>query len=71
MILFERQLPSGSDEEKILGIYSTEKKAEEALARFKLKPAFKGFPDGFDMGPFTLDETYWQEGFIDIRHEDM
>jgi len=71
IISFDRQLPSGEDDERLLGVYSTQEKGEAALARFKAQPEFRDFPDNLELGPFTLDQTHWEEGFVDVPYKEM
>lgn len=53
------------EETKVIGIYSSEKKADEAKARFKVKEGFKRFPEEcFFMDEYQLDQDHWEEGFI-------
>jgi hypothetical protein len=56
----------GKDDEdvKVLGIYTTEKKAKLAIRRFKKLLGFKRYPDGFYVDSYKLDEATWSEGFI-------
>ncbi|MEU4426794.1 hypothetical protein AB0F81_39750 [Actinoplanes sp. NPDC024001] len=51
------------DDLKILGVYSTEQKAEERLVRARELPGFRDEPDCFLIAPYTLDEDRWTEGF--------
>lgn len=66
IIYFDHQLPSGEDDERLLGVYSTEQKAEAALARFKAHSEFRDHPECLECGPFTLDDTSFKEGFISV-----
>jgi len=66
IVSFDRQLPSGEDDERLLGVYSTEQKAQAALARFKAQPEFRDHSECLAAEPFTLDETSFKEGFISV-----
>jgi hypothetical protein len=68
-------LPSGQDDVKIIGIYSTRIKAEQAVARLAKVPGFQDYPqlldpsvdplsDGFFIDEFLLDTDRWREGYV-------
>jgi hypothetical protein len=52
------------DEEKFIGIYSTEEKAKTALEQLRTQPGFGDDPDGFYIHPQRVDGTGWDEGFV-------
>jgi hypothetical protein len=52
------------DDVKLLGVYSTEQKARESLARARELPGFRDEPDCFLIDPYTLDKDDWAEGFV-------
>ena len=54
------------DEIKNLGIYSTRRKAEEAIDRYKILEGFNKYPiDCFFINECELDkDAWWTEGFI-------
>lgn len=54
------------DHDKLLGVYSTKEKAEEALAVLRDKPGFRDDPDGFEILDGPIDETCWLEGFASL-----
>jgi hypothetical protein len=47
----------------LIGVYSLQSKAEEALTRAKNLPGFKDYPDGFVIDGYVLDEDHWTSGF--------
>jgi hypothetical protein len=49
---------------KVLGIYSTQKKAEAAIEQLKQLPGFNRFPDSFQISEYDLDKLQWSEGFV-------
>lgn len=59
-----RTRPDGEDDEKLIGIYTTEEKAKAAIERVKGAPGFRDYPDGFEIFEHRLDEDGWVEGFI-------
>lgn len=56
----------GQDHDKLLGIYSSREKAEQALAGLRVKPGFRDYPDGFELYEAALDETCFTEGFVSL-----
>jgi hypothetical protein len=55
--------PDDDEDEKVIGIYSTEQLAERALERVKDKPGFR-LPIGrFVICPCILDFDFWADGF--------
>jgi hypothetical protein len=54
------------DEEKFIGIYSTEEKAKAAIARLRTLPGFRDYPDGFEIHRQRVDATGWNEGFTRV-----
>ena len=52
------------DDEKLIGVYSTEEKAQEARERAKQQPGFRDFPEEFFIDPYSLDGDHWREGFV-------
>jgi hypothetical protein len=55
------------DDEKLIGAYSSEEKAEEAKLRAMKKPGFQDAPDGFEISPYEVDQDHWLEGFVTAR----
>ncbi|MDI6102595.1 hypothetical protein QLQ12_28635 [Actinoplanes sp. NEAU-A12] len=54
------------DDLKILGAYSTERKAEERIARARLLPGFRDEPDCFLIDQYTVDADRWTDGFVTV-----
>ena len=55
------------DDEKLIGVYSTEEKAKDAIERLKEKPGFRDYPDGFEICDDVVDRDSWTEGFISVE----
>lgn len=56
----------GRDYDKLLGIYSTAEKAEQALTQLRDKPGFRDHPDKFEIDDGTMNSTSWTDGFITV-----
>ena len=54
----------GEEEVKIIGIYSTQEKAEQAVERLRLQPGFRDMPESFCIDKYAVDEDNWAEGYI-------
>jgi hypothetical protein len=65
----DEDLPGGEDV-KLLGIYSSYSKAEEALNASLILPGFKDCPEGFLIASNKLDKREWTEGYVTERYED-
>ena len=61
------EYPSGRDEEKFIGAYSSESAAKRTVKRLRGKPGFRKYPRGFVISETTLDPDGWTEGFVTIR----
>lgn len=70
-----REMPSGEDAVKFIGVYRTEVSARAAAHRLKAQPGFCRFPklfdklsddygDGFHIDEYELDKDHWIEGFF-------
>ncbi|MDB4873184.1 MAG: hypothetical protein JWL97_4188 [Gemmatimonadales bacterium] len=57
------------DDAKILGIYSSQAKAEERIVRARLLDGFRDEPDCFQITEYKLDHDEWREGYVTEYHE--
>ncbi|MEV4753876.1 hypothetical protein AB0J86_01985 [Micromonospora sp. NPDC049559] len=58
------------DDLKILGVYSSERRAEERIREARLLPGFREEPDCFMINRYELDEDLWTEGFVSVPRGD-
>lgn len=54
-------------ETKILGIYSSEQVATDAISRYRKLDGFKLHPDDFYIDKYEVDKDGWTEGFISFN----
>ena len=55
-------LDDGRDDEKLIGVYSTEELARRAIERRRDQPGFRDCPEGFQMDQYTAnDDSGWPE----------
>lgn len=52
------------DDAKLIGIYRSENKANDAIKRLADQPGFCDHPDGFQTDRYELDRDHWSEGFV-------
>jgi hypothetical protein len=58
-----REHDDRSEDVKLIGVYSSDAKAQAAIARLRSQPGFSDFPDGFHVDRYVVDEDHWREGF--------
>ncbi|MBF9128697.1 hypothetical protein I0C86_06795 [Plantactinospora sp. S1510] len=56
------------DDLKMLGVYSSEQRAEKRIQRARLLPGFRDEPDCFMVDRHQLDEDEWTDGFVSVPH---
>ncbi|GAA4572121.1 hypothetical protein GCM10023176_34360 [Micromonospora coerulea] len=59
------------DDLKILGLYSSEARAEDRIERARKLPGFRAEPDCFYISHYTVDQDEWNDGFVSIRRDDQ
>ena len=59
-----RQLADGHEDVKLIGVYTSPARAQEAIERTRLLEGFRDYPGGFTVDQYPLDHTHWQEGFV-------
>lgn len=64
----DEDLPGGEDV-KLLGVYSSYLKAEEALNASLTQPGFRDQPAGLEIATYELDRREWTEGYSTVREE--
>jgi hypothetical protein len=71
------ELPSGEEDTKLVGIYSSRANALAAVDRLKSQPGFQQHSDvidpstspqtqGFYIGEYVVDQDYWSEGYVTV-----
>ena len=59
-----REQTDGTDEVKLIGVYSSEQLGRAAIAALAPLPGFREHPAGFELSSYELDATHWAEGFV-------
>jgi len=52
-----------NEDVKLIGAFSSEKKALEVMHEYKKLPGFKEIQEGFSIDRYKLDEAWWSDGF--------
>jgi hypothetical protein len=60
------EFDDGHEDIKIIGVYSTEEKASEALEARKNLPGFRDNIAGFSIDEYTINRSGWGEGFTTL-----
>ena len=55
----------GDENAKLLGVYSSEERAQERIARCASTPGFQDDRDGFTIGEYEIDKDEWTSGFAE------
>lgn len=58
------QITSDQEDVKLMGIYSSRERAEEAQSRMIKLPGFSDAPDGFHIDEYEVDVDHWTEGYV-------
>ena len=58
------EMESGEEDIKLIGIYSSEELAKQAIARLSSQPGFRKYIEDFHVNCYELDKDHWTEGFI-------
>jgi hypothetical protein len=53
-----------SEDTKLIGVYSSESQADDAVARARQKPGFRDLPEGFCIAKYVLDKDEWTDGYV-------
>jgi hypothetical protein len=64
VVQHSRSVGEEDQDTKLIGVYTSEQRAQEAAARARILPGFRDTPDAFFIDRYILDEDYWAEGFM-------
>lgn len=68
LLQHEHQLDVASTDVKVIGVYSSESLANEAVARLSSRAGFSENPEGFSVSRYELNKDHWIEGFVTERY---
>ena len=61
------ELNEGENETKIIGVFSSLKKAQLIINKYRTIKGFKRYQNEFHVDKYRLNENWWKDGFITIR----
>jgi hypothetical protein len=66
MLSHVHEFEDGHEDLKIIGFYSSQLKAEEALAKVRDQSGFKTLPESFSIDEWRVDPEHpgWSEGYV-------
>ncbi|WP_432730145.1 DUF7336 domain-containing protein [Variovorax sp. W6] len=64
------RLSDGREDVKLLGVFSSEERAAQAVDCARNMPGFAEAPDGFSIDKYQVDKRTWTEGFVPWTHLD-
>jgi hypothetical protein len=56
----------GEEDVKMIGVYSSQSVAQEAVTRLSIQPGFCDLPQGFCIDRYSVDQDHWAEGYITL-----
>ena len=59
-------LGAESEDVKLIGVYSSESRAQAAIARLSVRPGFDQSNGQFELNAHLVDEDNWTEGFVTL-----
>ena len=63
-----REDEDGYDNDKLIGVYSSQERAERVIESYKGLPGFAEHPEGFSTSAYEIDKDHWTEGFVDLSN---
>lgn len=57
------EIETGCDETKILGIFSSQQMAEEAVEVYRQLPGFRDRKEDFYIDKYEVNKRYWVDGY--------
>jgi hypothetical protein len=55
---------------KMIGVYSAQILAEQAIARLRLQPGFCDVPNGFHISEYPVDKDHWIDGYVTVAPDE-
>jgi hypothetical protein len=64
------EFEDGSEDSKLIGVYTTNERAMSARAQSKLLLGFQDHPNGFHISTYEVNKDHWTEGYVTITDDD-
>lgn len=65
-LLWHTHTLDDEEDQKLIGIYSSQELASRKITEYQTITGFKDFPNSFEIAKYQIDKDYWQEGFITL-----
>src|SRR5262245_36924723 len=65
------EFPSGEEDIKLIGVYSSHELADQARQRAVTLAGFRDAPTGFCIDRFAVDQDNWTDGYVTETHENV
>lgn len=62
-LLMHLRADAEDEDLKTIGIYSSQEAAESAIQALRSRTGFVDYPDGFSIGRYEVNKTFWADGF--------
>ncbi len=63
------EFDDGTEDVKLIGVYSTEERANAAVGRLTEHAGFRDTPKGFSVDRYPVDKDHWLGGFETVTSE--
>jgi hypothetical protein len=63
VVMHELPYDDGHEDTRMIGIFSTARRARDAVRKVHNKPGFRQYKRGFDVSKCLVDHPQWTEGF--------
>ena len=61
-----REDEDGCEYVKLIGVYSSQERAERVVESYKSLPGFCDCVEGFSISEYEVDRNNWTEGFVNL-----
>ena len=66
VVQHSRQISDEREDVKLIGVYGSQEKAQEAVDRLRLVEGFRDNPNGFSIDRYIVDQDHWAAGFATV-----
>ena len=70
MLHHVHEFDDGHEDVKLIGVFSSEQHARDALAQVKDQPGFRECPEGFEISESVVDRLGWVEGYVTLKPDE-
>ncbi len=61
------EFSDGHEDTKLIGVYTSEEKANGVVERLRASEGFRDHQDGFSVDRYSVDKDNWTEGFVTME----